>query len=331
LAVFYTLPVPVWLAAVLAAGVVALYFLASRERFRIWQWLRTPWKEKRRTALVLALTGGFMLYYFGFQHPDPDLEWAPEQARIPHVTIDGNKVHVSDARNFTWNSRTDFQPGFYDRTYDVEKLDSMYYVVATMHAFEPVAHVFLCFGFSDGQNVAISVEGRRRKGESFGLLPSLFRQYQLIYVVGDERDVVGLRGAVWKDPVFFYPARASLALKRGVFLDMMERAHSLEEHPEFYNLVTNNCMNNITWHLRRLGNRTLPNDLQLLLTGLSPKVAYRLGYIDTDLPFARAQQAFRLDGWMQTTELDESFSRRLREALRKQVAAAKESIPPLSP
>ena len=104
---------------------------------------------------------------------------------------------------------------------------------------------------------------------------------------------------------------------------MMRRAHDLEDHPEFYNLITNNCMNNITAHLRRLGGRPLPHDLSLLLTGLSDRAAYNLGYLDTELTFPQARQAFRVDKWMRETPLDADFARRLREQIAKQVAEAK--------
>jgi hypothetical protein len=154
----------------------------------------------------------------------------------------------------------------------------------------------------------------------------MFRQFQLIYIVGDERDVVGLRGAIWKDPVYFYPARTTQQRKRAIFVDMMERAHSLEDDPEFYHLIFNNCMNNILLHLRRLGGRPVPSDLQVLLTGLSDRTAYRLGYIDTDLPFEKARQAFRVDKWMQQTTLDADFSQRLLERVQQQEAEAKAEL-----
>lgn len=323
LAAFFTAFNSFWLASLLAAGIAGIYISIRREQFRIGDWFGLPWPTKWRSTAAIGVTAIVAVYYFGFVTPDPNLDWAPEQARMPHVEIVGDKVHVSNARNFTWHTATDFTPGYYDRVYDLSKLDSMYYVVASLPMWEAVAHVFVCFGFSDGQHVAVSVEGRRMKGQPYRLIPSMFRQYQLIYVVGDERDVVGLRGAIWRKPVYFYPARASIEIKRAIFLDMMERAHSLEEQPEFYHLITNNCMNNITYHLRRLGGRPVPHDLLVLLTGLSDRVAHHFDYLDTDLPFEQARRAFRIDGWMQQTPLDEGFSQRLREILKKQEAAAK--------
>jgi hypothetical protein len=239
---------------------------------------------------------------------------------MPYVEIVGDKVHVRDVRNFTWRSRTDFTPGWYDRVYDLNALTSVYFALSPIFDLEPVAHVWVCFGFSDGQHVAVSVEARGVQGRPYSLLRSMFRQFQLIYVIGDERDVVGLRGAIWKNEVRFYPARSDAVTRRALFVDMMERAHSLEEHPEFYNLITNNCMNNITRHLRRLGVRTLPREVRLLLTGFSDRLAYEYGFLDTDLPFERARQAYRVDEWMRTTPLDEGFSQRLRETLRRQGA-----------
>lgn len=331
LAVYFTLCDRVWLALVLAALVVAIYVSARREKFRLYQWPRLPWPTKWRSTLALAVSALVAVYYLGFVVPNANIKWSPEQARQPHVEIDGDsvsgkRVHVDDVRNFTWHTATDFEPRFYNRTYDVSKLDSMYYCVAAMPLWEGVAHVFVSFGFTDGQFVAVSVEGRRPEGVPYRLIPSMFRRFQLMYVVGDERDVLGLRGAIWKKPVYFYPVRSTPERKRAIFLDMMERAHSLEEHPEFYHLITNNCMNNITWHLRRIGGRAVPGDLRVLLTGFSDRVAYYMGFLDTDLPFAKAREAFRVDQWMQTQPLDEDFSKRLREQLKKQEAAAKESM-----
>lgn len=336
LAVYFTLCDRFWLAALLAALVAGIYVAARREKFRLYQWPQLSWPAKWRSTLAFAVSAVVAVYYVAFVTPNADIDWAPEQARQPHVefiedsidgdSVSGKRVHVDHVRNFTWRTATEFEPAFYNRTYDVNQLDSMYYCVAAMPLWEGVAHVFVSFGFTDGKFVAVSVEGRRPEGVPYRLIPSMFRRFQLMYVVGDERDVLGLRGAIWKKPVYFYPVRSTPERKRAIFLDVMERAHSLEEHPEFYHLITNNCMNNITWHLRRIGGRAVPGDLRVLLTGFSDRVAYYMGFIDTDLPFAKAREAFRVDQWMQTQPLDAEFSKRLREQLKKQEAAAKESM-----
>lgn len=326
LAAFYTAPGPAWLSYVLAIVFFAIYVLAQRERTQFVSWAAASWREKRFSTLAVSITALYAVYYVGFVRPDNSQVWSLEQDRKPVVTIDGDTVQVKNVRNFTWRTEDDCDIGWYERTYDLSKLNSMHYVVASMPHWEAVAHVFVCFGFSDGQHVAISVEGHRLKGRSYGIVSSMFRQFQLIYIIGDERDVVGLRGAVWKVPVYFYPARTTQERKRAIFVDMMERAHSLEEEPEFYHLILNNCMNNILHHLRRLGGRPLPSDLQVLLTGISDRVAYRLGYIDTDLPFDQARQAFRVDQWMQHTPLDEGFSQRLLERVRQQEAESKTEL-----
>jgi hypothetical protein len=320
LAVFFNVPTSIWPAALLALGIAALYLSALRERLFVSGRPGIPWRQLRWSIASLAVTAIVAIWYFGFVTPDPDQDWSPDHARMPHVEAVGDKVHVGNVRNFTWRTATDFTSGFYDRVYDMNLINSMYYLVVPLRGLDLVAHVFVCFGFSDGQYVAVSVEGRRVAGRPYRVIASMFRQYQLIYVIGDERDVVGKRGAIWKHPVRFYPARTTPERMRAIFLDMMERAHSLEEHPEFYNLLTNNCMNNVTHHLRRLGGRNLPSELRLLLTGDSDRLAYEYGLIDTDLPFEQARQAFRIDEWMRDTPLDEHFSQRLRERLAKQVS-----------
>jgi hypothetical protein len=322
LALFYNVPRSRWLAVFLALGVLALYLSALRERFFVRGRQGIPWRETRRSAAALAVTAAVAVWYFGFVTPNPNPEWVPKHARMPHVEVVSDKVNVKNVRNFTWRTPTDFTPGYCDRVYDVNALESMYYAVSPILQLDEVAHVWVCYGFSDGQYVAVSVEARLVKGSSYRLLGSMFRQFQLIYVIGEERDVVGLRGAIWKNEVRFYPARTTPAGMRAIFLDMMQRAHSLEEHPEFYNLFLNNCLNNITYHIRRLGGGPLPNDLLLLLTGFSDRYAYDYGFIDTELPFEKARQAYRIDEWMRDTPLDETFSRRLRENLVKQVADA---------
>jgi hypothetical protein len=313
MALFFTAPWPQWVSALAAAGVAALYVRA----------LKRPYYVRRYSFLGAVASFALVLtWYFGFVDPDPNRDWAPYHSVKANIEINGDKIRVRNVRNFTWRSPTDFTKGFYEREYDLSLINSMYYIVVPLNGMDFVAHVFVSFGFSDGKALAISVEGRREVNLPYQIIPSMFRQFQLIYAVGDERDMIGLRGAVWKHPVRFYPAKASPEIIRAIFVDMLERAQSLEEKPEFYNLFFNNCMNNISHHLRRLSGRSVPSDLSLLLTGLSDQVAYSYGFIDTDLPFPVAREVFRVDDWMRTTPLDDKFSERLRAHLKEAITEA---------
>lgn len=321
LAVYFAAPLPMWAAGGLGLAIFALFVAGMLERVP----RNAPagsWRGCRVKLAALGVAGLVAVLFFSLTHPDPDWDWTPEQAHQPRTTFDGETARVEFVRNFAWRSRTDFTPAWETRTFDLSKLESMAYVVVPLGSFEGAAHVFVCFGFADGAFVAVSVEGRRRTGDAYRVVPSMFREYQIIYLVGDERDIVGLRGKVWGQPVRFYPARISPERARAVFRSMLERANALRERPEFYHLVLNNCLTNITRHLREI-DTPLPHDLALVMTGLSDRVAYRLGYIQTDLPWERAREAFRIDGWMRTAELDEGFSRRLREELARREAEGK--------
>ncbi len=313
LALYYTAPLPTWISAIVALAIGFLF----------WRSIRAASFISWNSLGALGVFAAVLVWYFAFVTPNPNEDWAPYHAKKANIEITGDKIRVQNVRDFTWLSSTDFKPGYQEHVYDLNKINSMYYVVVPLRGIDGLAHVFVSFGFSDGQHVSISVEGRRMIGRPYQIIPSMFRQFQLIYAVGEERDLIGLRGSIWKNPVRFYPARTTPERMRAIFVDMMERAHSLEEHPEFYNLIFNNCMNNISRHLRRLGGRSVPSDLSLLLTGLSDRVAYRYGFIDTDIPFTEAREVFRIDDWMRTTELDETFSQRLREHLRLVVTEAR--------
>lgn len=327
LAAFFSLPIPTWLAAGIALTIFTLFATALREKLfigiRPQSWRRLPLTI---TCIILWLitAAAFTLLI----RPDPNLDWADDHARHPRVTFEqgGDIARVQNIRNFAWRTPTEFTPVWEERTYDLRKLTTMYYVIAPMFNLEGVAHVFVCFSFSDGQHVAISVEARRTRGRSYQPIASMFRQYQLIYVIGDERDVVGLRGVIWRNSLRFYPAATPPPRARAIFASMLTTGDALNESPEFYHLLTNNCLTNITRHIRALGGHGLPRDLAMVMTGLSDRVAHRLGFINTDLPFEEARRAFTIDDWMRTATLDEGFSARLRDHLR-QVANHDSAIP----
>lgn len=224
--------------------------------------------------------------------PSNDREWSPDQAVLPEATVSGHVVRIRGVRNFAYESTDRYVPAWYDTTYDLDSLRRAWFVVEPFSGWRGPAHTFLSFEFAGPRFVAISVEIRKERGESFSPVKGLLRQYELMYVIGDERDLVRLRSNFRHDSVFVYPVRAPVERVRAVFLDMLGRAEALRAHPEFYNTLTNTCTTNIVRHVNRIAPHRVPWSYKLLLPGYSDKLAYDIGLIDTALPFEAARRKF---------------------------------------
>ncbi|MEX2177165.1 MAG: DUF4105 domain-containing protein [Gemmatimonadaceae bacterium] len=260
-------------------------------------------------AGVLAVT---LVIWYSIR-PSSDRQWIPEQAEMASATFTADTVAIRNIRNFTYTARGEFQPAYADRTYDLNALTSVWYVLTPFSRnWRGPAHSFVSFGFSDGEYVAISVEARRQPGEVYDAVKGLFKRFELIYVVGDERDLIGQRAAFGSDPVHLYPVRTTPEKMRALFVGMLERANQLREQPEFYNTLTNNCTSNVVAHVNRITPRKVPSGLKTILPGYTDEVALRLGLIDTELDIARAREQYRINDRARRFIGDPAFSARIR-------------------
>jgi hypothetical protein len=161
----------------------------------------------------------------------------------------------------------------------------VWFAVEPFSGFRGPAHTFVSFGFSDGQYVAISVEIRKEEGESFSPLRGLLRNYELMYVVGDERDLVKLRSNFRRDDVYLYRTTATPEKGRQMFVSMLRRANELAEQPEFYNTLTSTCTTNIVRHVNEIAPKRVPFSYKVLLPAYADELAYKVGLLDTTIPF----------------------------------------------
>jgi Domain of unknown function (DUF4105) len=176
-----------------------------------------------------------------------DRDWAPEYAKLAYATINGDLVTIHNIRNFDYRTETDFTPRYYTKTFDLRQLDSVD-VIASYWMGDAIAHIFLSFGFSGKDFIAISIETRRQRHQSYSTVAGFFKQYELFYVVADERDLIRLRTNYRKDPpedVYIYRTRAPADNARRLFLDYIREINSLAKKPEFYNALTTNCTTSI--------------------------------------------------------------------------------------
>ena len=224
-------------------------------------------------------------------------------------------MHVSRVRDIEYLSDSDYTVRHYDKTYDLEKIVRVWFVVELFSDWRGPAHTLLSFEFEGPEFVAISVEIRKEKGESYSVLKGLYRQYELMYVVADENDALKLRTNFRKDRVYLYPVNASKEDVSSLFVDMLERANKLHRTPEFYNSLLNTCTTNIVLHINRIATKPLPFSYKVLLPGYSDRLAYDVGLIDTELPFEQARTHFRIDPVAQELSEGSNFSVEIRRKL----------------
>ncbi|MBN1588701.1 MAG: DUF4105 domain-containing protein [Pirellulales bacterium] len=227
--------------------------------------------------------------------PSNNRRWSPEQALLARAELDGDRVTVRNIRNFRHASEDSYSIDYYDRTFSLDDLRSVDFVVAPFPTSPDLAHTMLSFGFEGDEYLTVSVEARREKGETYDPVRGLMDGYELIYVVGDERDLIQLRTNVWLNDVYLYRARATPEQVRSLFVDVMRRVNQLAELPEFYNTLSNNCTTNIVDHVNRLVPDRVPLDQRILLNGRSDRLAYDLGLLDTDDSFEQAKAKARVN------------------------------------
>jgi len=105
-----------------------------------------------------------------------------------------------------------------------------------------IGHPILSFDFGNDQHIAFSIEARYKVGQAYSAILGFFRQYELIFVVADERDVIRLRTNYRRDEeVHLYRGTLGPEEAREMFLAYVQYLNQLKSHPEWYNAATRNC------------------------------------------------------------------------------------------
>jgi hypothetical protein len=271
---------------------------------------------RRRPVLAayMALFAVLLTWWFSLA-PSNERDWQANVARLPWAEIDGDIVTVHNIRNFDYRSETDFTPAWYDKSFDLRKLEGVDLV--TSYWMGPdIAHVFVSFAFAGGEHLAVSIETRTEKGEGYSTIRGFFRQYELYYVVADERDVVRLRSNFRRDPpedVYVYRLKGALERGRRFFLEYMNQINALKAKPEFYNTLTTNCTTNI-WMNSRVNPEHVPFSWKILASGHVPEFLYEHGMLEASdlLPFGEIQRRAHINSRAQQAGLASDFSQRIR-------------------
>ena len=300
LAVWFDGPANRGLAATLAAGwaVGCLVLLV---------FLRPFWRALLATGVAFLVLVSWWFYL----SPRNDRDWSPDVARLPRAVVEGHRLTLYNLRNFDYSTETDYTERWETRNFD---LDALQGVDLFLSFWGPtlIAHTIISWQFADGSHLAISIETRKEKGESYSAIRGFFRQYELYYVVADERDVIRLRTNYRGERVYLYRLRMPLTRARAILLDYLAEINRLAERPRWYNALTHNCTTVIRHHAQNVspGN---PWDWRILANGYLDELGYERGMIDTSLPFRLLRARSEITAKAQAADQDPAFSQRLRE------------------
>lgn len=264
-------------------------------------------------ALALLLVLAYVVLII-LVRPSLNRNWSPDEVVLARAVISSSTVAITNIRNINYRTTKDYDIHYYDKTFDLNKIQSVWYMVEPFSGYGAgAAHTLVSFGFEGGDYVAISAEIRKEKGESFSAVKGLLRQYELIYVIADERDVIKLRSNYRKDDVFLYPVKTTKANMQKLFISMLTRANKLATEPEFYNTLTNTCTTNIVSHVNEIVPGRIPFSYKVLMPGYSDELARQVGLIDNTLSIEELRAKYRINDKAMKYADDPLFSARIRE------------------
>ncbi|GAL87377.1 hypothetical protein MYP_4607 [Sporocytophaga myxococcoides] len=290
--------------------VLSIIFLV----FGVWAiWI----SRQPKLIFIFAIAYVGLIFWWLTIKPSHKREWRPEVAVMPRATINGDTIHISGYRNFVYKSYNDFTVRLEERDYLLSHLTSVDFFISYWHV-GPVGHTFVSFNFDNALPLCISIETRPEVGEGFAPIASLFKQFELIYVVGDERDIVGVRTNHRHEEVYLYPIRIAPENARKLLLIYLSRVNQLADHPEFYHLLSNNCTINIVRYANKAG-RKGRFYLYHFLNGFIDQYLYYRGFINTKMPFEELRKLSKINDVAQAGEAEHSqdFSKNIRANLPK--------------
>jgi hypothetical protein len=291
-------------------------------------WLRAPlssiyvvviaavWIAGKHGRIAAAVTtGGFLLvlaWWFTLK-PSNDRDWQPDVAVLPYAEINGNQITLHNIRNCEYRTETDFDVRHYDKTFDLEKLRTVDLFIVYWGSTW-MAHTMVSFGFEGGDYVCFSIETRKEKGEGYSAIRGLFRQFELIYIVADERDLVRLRTNYRRgEEAYVFRLRGSPEQARAFFKDYVRRLNSLRQQPEWYSAATHNCTTAI--RTQRAASDRAPWDWRMLINGYGHELLYERGAIHTNLPLAELKEQGHINTRARAADKLSDFSQRIREGV----------------
>lgn len=304
LVLLFTLPVD---AAWIRAGIAIVYALGSLTALL---WLRPPWRA------IAAWSTGLLaiLLWWNMLQPSNDREWQPDVAKLSSFDVNGVHLTVHNFRDFDYRTETDFTPRYEDRVFDLSKLRGLDLFMSYWGS-PAIAHTIMSWDFDGSLPLAISIETRKSKGQEYSAIKGFFKQYEIIYVAADERDIIRLRTNYRGEQVYLYRLNVTPEQARALLMDYVATENALVKAPKFYNALVDNCTTSIHGHVKSAIVNTPSVDWRLLANGYGDEMLYENGNIDTRLPFSELRTRSQINARAKILDQDPGFSQGIREGL----------------
>ncbi len=267
-------------------------------------------KPRRRAALVVASGFIAVLCWWFTLKPSSTRAWQPDVAQTPWAEIRGDEVTLRNVRNCDYVTETNYTPRWETRTVRLSRITGID-IALTYWGSPWMAHPIVSFQFADAPPIAVSIETRKEIGESYSAVRGFFRQFELIYIVADERDVIRLRTNYRQgEEVYLYRTKVTAEQARARFLEYLARINELHARPVWYNALTANCTTSI--RTQRAADERAPFDWRMILNGKSDEMAYERGALAGELPFAELKKRSLINAKAQAADKAPEFSQAIR-------------------
>jgi len=313
-----------FLACLTLWAAAALYFDLSLSRLR----LLSPslylvalavlvWASKRCILRMAICLAGFLFVLACWLQlkPSNNLDWQPNLAQTPWAEIHGDRVTIHNFRNCYYRQETDFTCQWLTKDVFLSQLRGTDLFVDDW-GLPWIEHPIISFQFGDDDYVATSIEARYRVGQSYSPIRSFFRQFTIVYVFANERDLIRLRTNYRSgEKVYLYHLLLSPESSRAIFLQYLQDANRLHGRPQWFNALTNNCTTNLFAHMGATGHLpagTSRYSWWILLNGFAPEMLYRGGNFGGNLPFPDLEKQACINPVANKLNDAPDFSRRIR-------------------
>jgi hypothetical protein len=303
LAIAYQLPgsAAVRIGACLVLNLIALAALVAIVRRKHW-----------RAVLVYAAAYALLLAWSGSISASKDKNWAADVAHGITGIVDGDRLSVSNVRNFSWRTEAEYTPAWEERTYDLSQLRALdLFLIYWMGP--SIAHTIMSFGFDDGRYLDFSIELRRTQNDQYSAVAGFFKTNELVFIGADERDLMTLR-KVRNEQIQLYRLRTPPERARALLVEYVKQANDLAINPRFYNTLTTNCTTAI-FDMMHAVTSSIPFDWRVILTGHLPNYLYEHEAVDTRIPIEELRERADVTGRVDGSLTEVEFSSRIREGV----------------